>query len=363
MNKYLIGLSLLITMFSCNNDDDGPFIEPLRERGPQAVVDNTILEDFLKTHTYNDLDFDNEDHTLTNNDIIFYKLESDLIDANKSSKQALINSNKLLRIPVKESGTEQILYVLQIREGKGRVVSRVDDVRMSFRGNNIINEQNITSIDSTLFQGSVTSINWVPLFLDNNNQNIPGLTVGLSQFKTASPINEMEPCRVFTTDSSTGESEIGNNDFGIGALFIPSGLGFYGNLIPGTGRREYNNLVYTFSLFNVDYRDHDGDGVLSRLELVDPKDPSKTFIEFDTDNDGLANFLDRNDDGDEKLTIAEIEILDNPDIDYDCDGIFNNDNEGLDLLKSDKDNNGILDFLDRDDDDKKIEEFNNNNNI
>lgn len=344
MNKYLIGLSLLITMFSCNNDDDGPFIEPLRERGPQAMVDDAILVDFLTTHAYNDLDFEKENHTLTNNDIIFYKIENDAIDTNRSSKQRLIDSNKLLKIKVKESGIEQTLYILQIREGSGRPVSRVDDVNTSFRGNNINNVNNITSINSTIIEGSETEIGWLSLFINSNTQSIPGLSVGLSQFKTASAGNDQEPCNVYKI-GDTGEIKIENNDFGIGALFIPSGLGFYGRLIQNTGIREYNNLVYTFSLFNVDYLDHDGDGVLSRIELIDPKNADITFTDFDTDNDGIANFLDSNDDGDKKLTIDEIVILDNSDIDYDCDGIFDNDNEGIDLNKSDSDNNGTLDFL------------------
>lgn len=67
--------------------------------------------------------------------------------------------------------------------------------------------------------------------------------------------------------------------------------------------------------------DDDNDGILTKLEDIN-KDGSP--INDDTDDDGVPNYLDGNDDGDEKLTIAE--------------GGTN-----------DTDNDGILDYLDKDD--------------
>ena len=67
--------------------------------------------------------------------------------------------------------------------------------------------------------------------------------------------------------------------------------------------------------------DDDNDGVLTKLEDIN-KDGSP--INDDTDDDGVPNYLDGNDDGDDKLTIAE--------------GGTN-----------DTDNDGILDYLDKND--------------
>ncbi|WP_010182871.1 hypothetical protein [Aquimarina agarilytica] len=348
MNKYLIGLALLVAMFSCNNDDDGPSVEPIRERGPQAIADDEILQNFLSTHTYNDLDFKVADHELTNNDIVFYKLTDGKLpegtDMNKTSGKPLIELDELKKVKFTEANTEQTLYVLQIREGEGRPVSRLDDVKVSFRGNRINNsEEKVTSINSEIFEGSATDVGWLALFIDTTRQSIPGLAIGISQFKTASSESTKgeQVCGVFDIDT-TGKEKIKNNDFGIGALFVPSGLGFYGRINGLT--REYNNLVYTFSLFNVDYRDHDSDGIFSMLEDLNG---NLNFFDDDTDNNGAPNFLDNNDDGDDKATEDEIIILDNPEIDFDCDGIPTNDNEGIDMTKPDVNNNGIPDFLDK----------------
>ena len=72
--------------------------------------------------------------------------------------------------------------------------------------------------------------------------------------------------------------------------------------------------------------DHDGDGVPSAQEDISG--------ELDTDGDGIPNYLDIDDDGDNILTRVEIEVE-----------AENNINE-----RADSDNDGIPDFLDADDD-------------
>ncbi|WP_010522905.1 hypothetical protein [Aquimarina agarivorans] len=373
MKKYLIGLSLLITVFSCNNDDDGITIEPPRPRGPQAVIDDEILQDFLNTHAFNDLEFNGSNLQLRSNQVAYYKLIGGAlpedIEPNKSSGKPIIeflnasdeteetDKPTLKALKVSEGGTEQTLYVLVIRKGEGRPVSRLDDVNISFEGNTISTEEttNVTSFNSESFDTTEGQTGWLRNYsIDRISgrdvvvQNIPGLAVGLAQFNTATPrVTEVDvnggptfsnsPCDVFNFNDS-GELIV-NDDYGIGALFIPSGLGYYNNSFNGIP--QYSNLVYSFSVLNVDYIDHDNDGVFSMYE----KDENGNYFNYDTDNDGIPNFLDNNDDGDAKLTRDEIVILDDPEIDYDCDGIKTNDNEGIDKSKSDADNNSTPDYL------------------
>ncbi|MFD0975467.1 hypothetical protein [Salinimicrobium gaetbulicola] len=98
-------------------------------------------------------------------------------------------------------------------------------------------------------------------------------------------------------------------------------------------------LITTTLLNNTD---HDGDGVLSTQEGI--------TSERDTDEDGIPDYLDIDDDGDNILTRVEIEVT--------ADNSVNN--------FPDSDNDGTADFLDADDDNDNTptrnEDWNLNNN-
>ena len=52
-------------------------------------------------------------------------------------------------------------------------------------------------------------------------------------------------------------------------MFLPSGLAYYSNATSNIG--AYSPLIFTFKLCEVHYRDHDGDGILSKDERkLDP---------------------------------------------------------------------------------------------
>lgn len=99
-------------------------------------------------------------------------------------------------------------------------------------------------------------------------------------------------------------------------------------------------VLITTSLLN--NTDHDGDGVLSTQE--------GTTSEKDTDGDGIPDYLDIDDDGDNILTRVEIEVT--------ATNSVNN--------FPDSDNDGTPDFLDADDDNDgtptRNEDWNLNNN-
>ena len=122
------------------------------------------------------------------------------------------------------------------------------------------------------------------------------------------------------TQSSNGLIDF--SDFGQGLIFMPSGLGYFGNStlnIPA-----YSPLVFSLNVYTTNPADHDADGILSFHEDIDG---DGNPYNDDTDGDGIANFADADDDGDGVFTVNE----------YDQDGDGNPD---------DTDGDGIPDYLD-----------------
>ena len=82
-------------------------------------------------------------------------------------------------------------------------------------------------------------------------------------------------------------------------MFVPSGLAYFSGNSTGA---IYDNLIFKIELLQMEEQDHDSDLVPSYLEdLNDNID----VTDDDTDEDGLPNFIDLDDDGDGVLTINE----------------------------------------------------------
>ena len=110
-----------------------------------------------------------------------------------------------------------------------------------------------------------------------------------------------------------------NDDFhydnpGKGYLFIPSGLGYRNS---SQGAITANSpLVFKIALHDVNLVDSDLDGVPSKYEYTVEENGKITVV--DTDGDGFNDYLDRDDDGDGILTRTEVvkEYGDNGDIEF-----------------------------------------------
>jgi hypothetical protein len=107
---------------------------------------------------------------------------------------------------------------------------------------------------------------------------------------------------------------------------MPAGLGYYVNPPPTSAIPLYAQLIFTFQLYAKETGDQDNDRVVSTIE-----DLNMNMIEEDddTDEDGIPNYIDPDDDGDGRPTIDEIEIA--------ADGT---------VTFPDSDGNGIPDYLD-----------------
>ena len=285
----LFVIALLVT--ACKSDEDETTVE-LNDFSEQAQTDDELISEYLQTHTYNYEDF--QDHSLDDLEITI-----DTLAGNNANKTPLSEFVSFTEVAVNTPEGEEInhkLYYLIARQGV-RVEDRasiVDSVYLSYKGSLL----DASEFDESLF----------PVWFDNTAV-ITGFRHGVQYF---APGN-------FTQNTN---GSIDFSDYGQGLIFIPSGLGYFGNAqssIPA-----YSPLIFSLNVYTTNQADHDADGILSFDEDVDGD--GNPFND-DTDGDGIANFADIDDDGDGVYTINE----------YDTDG---------DGTPDDTDGDGIPDYLD-----------------
>ena len=310
LNKFLI-TSLLIAVFatSCDNDDD-PGAEPIpeRDRSEQEEEDREALEEYLQTHFYNYEEFENPSEDFD------YRIRIDTINEANADKTPIFQSDLLETKTVTRDDVDYNIYILKVREGEGMQPTFADSTFISYTGQ---------LLNRSTFDSAITPI-WfdLPGYETRNtqgqvvvaNSTIPGMTQAITEFRGASDF-EVEP------DGTTTWT-----DYGIGAVFMPSGLGYFSSAISGIP--AYSPLVFSFHLLRVNEADHDNDGIPSRVEDLDG---DRNLRNHDTDGDRISNYSDTDDDGDFIPTREEIII-----------------NEDGGITYTDTDNDGTPDYLDPD---------------
>jgi hypothetical protein len=248
--KYALIFFLGLVIFACNNDDDD---EDNHDPVAQAIIDDEILVEFLKTHYLTE---DKAIDTITNGETPLY----DIVET---------ENIEYLDINYK-------LYYYIIEQGVGIQASRNDSVQILYQG---------YLLDSTKFDENLSyaaSKSWF-----NLTRTIPGFRYGASYFK--------EGEREIYPDESFGYKNTGN-----GVFFMPSGLA-YGNA--GSFTIPSNAILYYFlDMGKVVIADADNDLVSNNDEDID--NDGDVFND-DTDEDGTPDYLDIDDDGDGILTSNE----------------------------------------------------------
>ncbi len=274
--KYLLPITVLIfsILFSCSDDDDdGVIVIPPRERDEESLVAQDEIEEFLQTHFYNYEEFENPPLDFN------YRIVFDTIAEDNASKTPLIEQVLSKEVDdIFEDGLTYKLYYLKIREGEGDEIGFTDIASLSYEGRFLT--------DLSLFDSSVSPIRF------DLTQIIDGLQSALTEFKGATGFTE-NPDGTLTFD-----------DYGIGAVFIPSGLGYFNTPPFGSSISFYSQLIFTFYPYLIEKGDQDGDGILSVFEDLDG---DGLELNDDTDGDGVPNFADPDDDGDGRLTKDENE--------------------------------------------------------
>lgn len=285
MMKIKYGFALLIVMLavsiSCKNDDDGPTpTTPPRDRGEEAIRAQAEIEAFLETHFYN---YDEYQADPDN-----FKIKFDTIAGDNAGKTPLIEqvTSKVVN-DVNDTDVDYKLYILKVREGGGDRPHFSDYTTNTYDGR-------LMNLD--LFDSSVIPVRFNLVDGKTTPGIIRGLQQALIEFKGAVG----EP-------TTNPDGTLSFENFGIGAVFIPSGLGYF-QFPPGTGDlKQYDQLIFSFQLFATEIADHDGDGIPSYMEDLSG---NQYLFDDDTDGDGIPNYLDDDDDGDGRLTRFEIEIVD-----------------------------------------------------
>lgn len=347
LRNYLGLIAILLFCTACPNDDDGPIVQPLADRGEQSLEDDDVIKEYLQTHFYNYEEFENPDTDFD------YKIVFDTIAGDNSDKEPLWERDELIPITYDRFETSNTLYVLKVREGVGEAATYADSTFVTYSGRNL---------GGDIFDNAENPI-WF-----NLPSTIDGFARGIAGSKGASG---------FTTNPD-GTTNF-NNDYAIGAIFIPSGLAYFASP-PNSSIGLYSSLIFEYEMYDRIETDHDGDGIPSLLEDVNN---NQFFFddEDNTDGDAVGDFRDEDDDNDGVVTSLEItfvpttitndegveeiiqvlqlldtdgdEIPDHRDEDDDGDGINTVDeinvnfNTGV-ITYPDTDGNGIPDYLDPD---------------
>jgi len=309
--KYKLIFTLLIASLgfvSCGDDDDSNEI-PLRDRAEVAAENNQQILTFLETHFYRF-----EDNPANPN---YQIMVFDTISGENAGETPIMDSEFLKSKSVSDGEIDYTLYYLQIRKGFEAEYQPTfaDRVLVTYKGELLDGEPFDQSINPTNF--NLADI--------GNGGFITGFIEGINEFKGASGFVSNEDGTVSYID-----------DFGIGAVFIPSGLGYFAEPPITSPIDLYESLIFSFQLYKGVQIDHDNDGIPSYME--DANNDSY-LLNDNFDGDNFADFSDNDDDNDGVLTIDEIEVNDANE-----DGWISP-NE---ITLTDSNNDGTPDYLDPD---------------
>jgi hypothetical protein len=288
MNKFKYYFILLITtisLFSCSKNDTAT-IEPLRDYAVQYAADNTDIEGYLKTSYITVIDHpgfaDDQDVTITT--------------IPSGGTQKSIWDQTTYELKTRNVSLHDItykMYYLVLRAGTGTAPCNVDAVLASYKGQYLSSAtlSGVTTISATPFE----EVKYPQSFF-NLLSTIAGWGEIFPQFKTG-------------TYSSNADGTVTHNGFGAGVMFIPSGLAYYASgsgIIP-----SYAPLVFNFKLYEMNRLDQDADGIPSYQEDLNGDGYMRILATGvdnpdDTDKDGIPNFVDVDDDGDNYTTKLEI---------------------------------------------------------
>lgn len=309
-------LGAVVVFASCNDDDDGPQVEvvPPRLLSEVALEDDAEIVEFLKTHFYNEEEFQNAQEGFD------YKIKFDTIAGANSTKPSIYDSPNLITETISVVSSElgrndgevvnHKLYTLVVRQGIAP-------------GKPTIGDFSILRYEGSLLSGKLFDASSNQPVRFNLSTVVRGFGNGMENFQTGEgPIENPN-------------GTVSYEGYGIGAIFIPSGLGYFDQRV-NTSIPAYAPLVFKVDAF--DYEpdsDFDGDGIPSILE--------------DLNNNGNLN----DDNTDDALEPASVFLPNYNDPDDDGDGIPTRDEIDLDaegnfLGFRDTDGDGIPDHLDND---------------
>ncbi|MFO7744956.1 MAG: hypothetical protein R6V36_06195 [Psychroflexus sp.] len=293
--QNLVLIFIFFSIIGCSSDDDSPEEVVTRDVEEVKVENMEQIRTFLETHYY-ELEENSQNSNFQN--IVFKE-----IGENDTDKQPVMDSEFLKSKTVTQRETDYTLYYLQIREGaeSQRKPTFADSVLVTYKGFTITEKQ--------VFDNSPN-----PVWFDLIN-NIVGFSEVMDEFRGSTGVVE-NPDGTVTFD----------DNFGVGSVFIPSGIAYFASPPSGSGITPYEPIIFNIQLYKSLESDHDGDGVPTWMEDVNE---NRRVNDDDTDENNVPNFADTDDDGDGIPTRDEIE--------FDSNG---------NLVLPDSNGNGVPDYLD-----------------
>ncbi len=309
LKRSFVIFAFVSLLIGCSSDDDEIIVVPPRDAREQAATDEETLQAYLKTHFYNYEDFENPPAGFD------YVVRFDTIAGENSNKTPLIDSDFLFVRNVPNDGIDYKMYILKVREGVGRQLTFADSAFATFEGvltNRLIFDSN-TVIPTWFDLPGVLTRDFQGRIVRTGGNFVPGFKAGLTEFREGSGF-------IVNADNTV----TWNEDYGIGAFFMPSGLGFFSSALPNIP--AYSPLIFSVQMLRAVEADHDNDGIPSWREDLDG---DGDLFNDDTDGDGIPNYSDPDDDGDGTPTRQEIIIKEDGTIEF-----------------PDSNNNGIPNYLD-----------------
>ena len=259
---------------SCDDDNNGGDAPAIVEndRTEQQVIDGDALLSYLSTHYYNSTEI-NALENPTVDDLVFSTLsEGETVPSDATLLSSVVETKTTT---YKDVNYEY--YILKINQGSGASSPVFSDkVRVNYSG---------SLEDGTMFDSSSSPVNFDLVYV------VAGWNRVMPEFNAASSFE------------SNSDGTVGFSGYGMGAMFLPSGLGYYAD--PKPSIPSYSNLIFKFELIQTEVNDHDGDYVSSYLEDING---DFDLFNDDTDGDLTPDFADPDDDGDGTNTANEVEV-------------------------------------------------------
>lgn len=259
--KILAILVLGISVTYCKKDDSND-VPPPRDYAVQYAQEIQDIEEYLKTHYIANVD---DDMNITMQSIPTGGSQVSIWDQEDYPLQHKI---------VSSNNVDYKIYYFVLREGVGESPTKFDRILASYRGVFLDGEQ----------------FDYLPY-----PQNLSSLEGAIKGWQEIIPL-----FKTGIYDDAPSPNPASYTDFGAGVMFLPSGLAYYnqtvGNVYP------YSTLIFSFKLYDLEYVDNDNDGILTK----DETEPGIALEDYDTDGDGIPDYLDPDDDGDGVFTRIEI---------------------------------------------------------
>jgi len=273
MNKILSIVALVSIVFttSCKKDDSTEATS--RPFGEVYLEDKVKIENYMNTH-YIDV--------VKNGDGDVTSVTFGLVDADHPLSIMAQTEYEVIGLPVKLYGVDFIVYYLKLdskadTDADGKKPCGLDKVWVTYRG---------FLMDDSAYQFDIATT-WTPQELVSS---IKAWGYVLPKFRSG-------------VNTPVGDGVYTHTQYGSGVMFVPSGLAYHNRAMnPNDSQSTYAPLIFTFNLHDVTYTDQDADGVLDKDEFIIKDDG--TFV--DTDEDGIPDAFDGDDDNDGYLTKDEI---------------------------------------------------------